>query len=253
MVLFIIMSEFSRSSEIEPEAEVIARGLGGWLKKEVGSSAVGRNQYLDDFEEFRSSLSLLYNNHNNSNAEKNRSHYNRLAQWTDGLTRYYEGFDSEQRDYALARQIFCAQMYLSGLFRAQCLMQASDQEDYYHRRLDGSFIGIDLEDTISARLDQSPAITPRLDEIAERTLMLNDKQQTYVEQLHLTGRDDAGRQTSPTVNTVLALQKEWVDLVVDYAVFAANERGGKLSAVPFLEPKSISDDPQVYYPFAGAA
>ena len=136
------MLEFAKDPEVEPTVELLADGLEYWLKKEIGSSLVGRNRYLDNFDSFRSNLQLPYDDRSNTNAEKNRSHYNRLAEWTNGYVELYDGFSTEQRDYATARQILCAQMYLSGLFRTQCFMEASDQNDYYQRRTDGQFIGI---------------------------------------------------------------------------------------------------------------
>lgn len=49
------------------------------------------------------------------------------------------------------------------------------------------------------------------------------------------------------------MQVSWLNLGVDYIVFAAEQRDGELGHVPFLEPKSISEDPRVYYPFAEMA
>jgi hypothetical protein len=246
------MSELKGRFEMEPTAEVIASELEGWLKREVDNSVTGRNKYLDDFSDFRNSLVLPYGDRSNTNAAKNRSHYDRTVNWTNGLLDFYEDFNPDQKDYAISRQIFCAQMSLSGLFRIQCLMQAADQDDYYRRRTGGSGVGIDLEKTVADRLKQLQSVehAMSLDDIAARTLEINDQQQAYVEELHETGQRYAGQDSSPAIDSGLVSQNRWAGLIVDYIVFASHRDDGDLASVPFLEPKSISDNPEVYYPFA---
>ncbi|HTB49330.1 MAG TPA: hypothetical protein VK712_04585 [Verrucomicrobiae bacterium] len=202
---------------------------------------------------------LPYEDPANANAAKNRSHHDRLVVWTRGLVENYDSFSAEQKDYALARQIFCAQMYLSGLFRVQCFMQATDQEDYYRCRTDGTCIGIDLKRAVTRGLKSTIGFIPESDgfdstqivlgEIAGQTLLRNENQSEYVKGLHVSGRYDIARESSATMDTVLRLQEGWTRDVVNYVAFAAQEHGGQLAYVPFLEPKSISDDPKVYHPF----
>jgi hypothetical protein len=246
------MSELEGWFEIEPTAEIIASELENWLKREVDNSVTGRNKYLDDFSGFRRSLVLPYGDRSNTNAAKNRSHYDRTVNWTSGLLEFYEDFNADQRDYAIARQIFCAQMSLSGLFRIQCLMQAADQDDYYRRRTGGNGTGIDLEESATDRLERLQPVERAmpLNDIAARTLEINDQQQAYVEELHETGQRYAGQDSSPAIDSGLVSQNRWAGLIVDYIVFASHRDDGDLASVPFLEPKSISDNPEIYYPFA---
>jgi hypothetical protein len=256
------MSEFPRNLELEPAAALLANGLSDWLRGEISNSTLGRNRYLDDFEKFRSDLALPYDDPHNTVAQKNRSHHNRLVQWTSLFLQAYGEATPKTKDELLANQMFCAQMYLSGLFRTQCFMQARDQADYYERRLGGDYIGIDLEQTVSNRLNHLFVATPppeqfdqqtsSVKELAYTTLALNEQQTHFIKTLYESGHLDAGQQESSTISDGMELQRSWVNLVVDYAVFAASEHDGKLSTVPFLEPKSISDDPQIYYPFAEA-
>lgn len=254
------MSEFDRGSETEPAVEVIAGSVEHWLKKEVGSSVMGRNRVLDDFRDWHRSLLLPYDDPGNVNARKNKNHHSQLINWTNGLVEYYDGLDQEQADYMLARQMFRAQMYLSGLFRVGCFMRATDQDDYYHRRMELERVGIDIDPraTITENLHRlygqapepnafEPVLT--LPELTSRTLELNEEQRNYVRELHVSGRHDVGKEESPTIDTIIDMEKKWIGHLVDHIAFVAGERGGQLSAVPFLEPKSISEDPQPYYPF----
>jgi hypothetical protein len=255
------MSERLLKPEVEPNVELIASGMEDWLKKEVGSSAMGRNAVLDNFKEWHASLLLPYDAPGNVNAGKNKGHYGRLINWTDGMVEGYDDFSQEEADYMLARQMFCAQMYLSGLFRVACFLQAKDQEDYYRRRMEQrDHVGLDIDSrqAITSRLyrlydyipDESfrPVLT--LSEVTSRTLELNDEQRDYVRELHISGKDDIGKEKSPTIDAIHNMEGKWVSHLVDYISFVASERGGQLAAVPFLEPKSISDDPQPYYPFS---
>ncbi len=250
--------------EFEPVATLIASGLSSWLMREVGSSTTGRNHFLDEFDDFRTQLSLPYEAPGNNDAEKNRSHFNRLEEWTTGLSDHYFDMRPEQKDYAMARQILCAQMYLSGLFRIQCHMQATDQDDYYRRRLEGAHTGIDLGAAVADRLPLLFGVNPpkpdggvssawlSFNELVGQTLTLNEVQRKFIKLLHATGVNDVGQEQSPTIAAGANLQKAWTGLVVDYIGYVAAERGN-LRAVPFLEPKSMTEDPQVYYPFAQAA
>ncbi len=256
------MSEFKDSLEFEPAVETVAAGIEYWLMKEVGSSVVGRNKVLDDFQDWHHSLLLDYDDPGNVNARKNKNHYSQLINWTNGLVEYYDDFRPDQIDYALARQMFRAQMYLSGLFRVSCFMKATDQEDYYQRRLEitRSSIDVDPKIEISRSLyrlydyipDEAAIFPPALTlpELTSRTLKLNDEQQAYVRELHISGRNDIGQEESSTLDAIANMENKWIGHLVDYISFIASERGGQLSAVPFLEPKSISEDPQPYYPFA---
>jgi hypothetical protein len=186
-----------------------------------------------------------------------------LADWTAGFEEHYDEFDAADNEYAIARQIFCGQMSLSGLFRAQCMLQATDQEDYYHRRIDGDCTGIDLESTVDKRLsglfggavpDAEDFGKPRifLPELVRQTKDANRRQLRNMQYLHEAGRHHMSQQHSPVIEKLIDLQVFWTNLIVNYIGFAAGERDGQLGFVPFLEPKSISDDPQVYYPFMDA-
>ncbi|MGC1176533.1 MAG: hypothetical protein WA843_00520 [Candidatus Saccharimonadales bacterium] len=254
------MSELVRTPEGEQAYVIIAQGLQYWLMKEVGSSTVDHNKVLDEFDRFRADLLLPYEDNRNTNASKNRSHFSQYIDWTNGFAEHYDKFDAEQKDYATARQMFRPQMYLSGLFRVQCMMQARDQGDYYRRRLEGDYTGVALDSIVDWRLRELLGVTPApekfkspnmtLEELTTQTLTMNERQHEYGKALHRTGHLNAGKVTSPTIDSIFVLQRDWTNLITDYIVFAAAERDGKLAAVPFLAPKSITQNPGVYYPFA---
>ncbi len=60
---------------------------------------------------------------------------------------------------------------------------------------------------------------------------------------------DLGQTESPSVIKLRATQELWCGVVTDSILMAAGYRQGDLAAVPFLEPKSISHEHQIQYPF----
>jgi hypothetical protein len=67
--------------------------------------------------------------------------------------------------------------------------------------------------------------------------------------LRAASGEDFGLEESPALASIRAGERLWTEFAADLIVYARQVRGGNLAAVPLLEAKSISDEPQVYYPF----
>lgn len=250
--MFIMPESIDISPEVLKLSETVSVALSNWLQEEVASSVVGKNQVLDDYTGFYNSLLKPSTDPNNVNYGKALSHFNRLRLWTD---QFANMVDSDQ---ATARQLFCVQMFMSGLFRTQCMLEATDQEDYYQRRMSGKAVGVDLSTVIAEQMqtrsgtlkdhvDFSSA-TPNLAELVELTDQTNETHKALIQKLH--DRDNSTSNVDlPMIEDIKTMQVAWAELAVDYILFAAHERGDQLAPVPFWEPKSISENPAIYYPF----
>jgi hypothetical protein len=243
------MSESLRvSCELSPN-EAIARAIHYWLAEEIQSSGSSKNAVLDNFYTARKSFMLRADDQGNKNIGKNDGHYNRLKLWTSQFE------ENSTDDYLTARQLFCAQMYLSGMFRLECFVVSNDEAEYRFRRFGGQVLGVDLRKSIAGRFSESNTV--ELSRLADATNAANDQTYFTLRTLH-----DRNRRSDTLFNYVRflntrgdwfkelsSLQNTWLDLSVDYISYAAQARGKDLSKVPFLEPKSISENPQIYYPF----
>jgi hypothetical protein len=241
------------TAEFDPRA--IAKAMNDWLQAEIESSMEGRNAILDDWEQFQRDLRLPFDDPHNQNAGKTKSHYNRLLQWTLASEQYP---DLLQDDYYLARQMFCAQMFVSGAYRRQCFLQAHDADDYALRRRSMGPVGINLQDTVAQRLSDYSSGDPFLTlpykntpeaHLTEETMQTNDGGLQISKEVHDMALADAGHEESRSISLLRLSQDLWTQLTVDYIAFIAQQRGGQLAEVPFLQPKSISDSPEVRYPF----
>jgi hypothetical protein len=243
------MPEIARGTQEFTPDKAIASAMREWLKAEIDSSGAGRNAVLDDFYNARKYFTLRSDDPANKNTLKNDGHYNRLKIWTPQFA------ENSMHDYLTARQLFCAQMYLSGMFRSECFVTSRGEEEYRFRRFGGHGIGIDLEKRTVDRLASNKPV--ELDELIGRTDEANEQTNAIIRELHnrnrragtlfnyikfINSRDD-------WLQALSLLQETWLDVSIDYITYAAEVRGNDLSKVPFLEPKSISDNPQIYYPF----
>lgn len=251
------MSELNMDAvEFIPVQETAER-LETWLSEEVVSSGEGRNSILDDWGLYQEGLEKPFHEPSNAFAGKARGHYDRLRNWTLGFE-----LDSGllHDEYYMARQKFCAQIEISGAFRRQCFVESWDPGEYKTRRFEHGPAGIDLEKCIAERLDEYTAWKQLIPGAAfqqnpaarliANTNKVNDEYLQIVETVQGIAIRDAGQENSAAANYLKRAQKIWTGLFVDYTMFDINVTGTPLEKIAFLEPKSISDDPQVYYPFS---
>ncbi|HEX7632923.1 MAG TPA: hypothetical protein VF401_01205 [Candidatus Saccharimonadales bacterium] len=238
--------------EFEPITAIMA-AMQSWLQAEIENSSQGRNAILDDWDRYTTDLYLPYDSSENQKTGKHRSHYNRLVEWTVAAEQDPVLLTNE---YWLARQLWCAQMFISGAYREQCFAQAVSPADYQNRRQNQGPVDIDIGTIANARWQANlPGgvykNTPWAG-LMDRTLQTNDDWRDIVQLTHERGLQDRGKEDSTSVKLYKTGQRIWTELAVDYILFAAHQLESPIAEVLFLEPKSITEDPQLYNPFTTA-
>lgn len=241
------------SNPVRDSAANISEAFSQWLRDEVASSSSEGdvNVYLDEFNTAREGLRGGWDHPKNFTARKLESHLTRLPLWWEAYT-----LDPSD-DYQSARFLFNSLMQVSGCYRNQCYMEAKDADDYKERRLKA--VGIYLGTTVLHRLMDT---VPASGSFAEADITLEELDKVRVE-VSEAGEEavrkvckrtvagfDFGVPDSMSAKFMMEAQHAWLNLSSDSVVFAAKIRGGELAAVPFLEAKSISEEPQVIYPIA---
>jgi hypothetical protein len=235
--------------ETMPPHEAIAAVMHGWLAEEIRGSKENKdrknkNSVLDDWDTFIQ-----------NGLAKAKNHYDRLKLRTSQFQAM------ESYDKFIALQIFDTQMGMSGAFRTQCRVMAVDHQDYLAKRYGNSPLKIDIGKQINKRLDRHFGRMPS----AEDLRMARVLPETLISQTHATNqlrlstiekisRDEDFDLPLNKVNystRLERLQNAWMNLGVDYIVYAAQQRGGDLASVPMMQPKSITDA-EIYYPFANS-
>lgn len=242
-IIKLIMSENAPPIAEQPSF-VIATAFTGWLDAEVRNSGEGGNAILNDYPGFVEALSLDYFDNSNVPAGKSRSHYDRLKLWTEET---FPGHSSD--DEVIARQLFGVLMGLSGAFRTQCLLISSSQNSYMNYRNGPNPLGLDVKGQVQQRLQQRFGKQPDLNDLKKPVVTETE----LIEDTHIT--NGLRRQTEQELfsqkrmftmrkvlnaSRLLHVRREWLNLGVDYMLFAAQTRNGDLAQVPFLEPKTIT-------------
>ncbi|MBX4197252.1 hypothetical protein KW801_01700 [Candidatus Saccharibacteria bacterium] len=236
-------------NELNTSSERIAAATYEWLKAEINNSAEDRNSYLDNFDLMRSKLCLGYEDDDNWSAKKDRDHIGRLPILYEG---FVAGIGTPDADITAARMLLAPLMFLSGNYRVQSYIQAKDQQSYLSRR--GKVIDIDLEGAIYSRLAD---ILPNDGDFTKAWITvegLNRRMeiaahigQTAMREVHGRLQDglDFGQPHSFSVHKLKDSQYSWAGFAADVASLAAKLRDGELDAVPYPEPKSITDQQRV--------
>lgn len=241
-------------------SEVIVQGIDWWLREEVRESNAGRNVVLDDFSGMRESY-LQNSGSNSMDAAKITSHFGRFNLLVNNVDA--EGL---QRDFVAGKIIHHALMFVSGGFRTQCFLQAANQAEYEVLRFGrnsepNGAAGVWIKDAVEATLGKDYVATPpqtlNIAQVLEESSKVNER--IFENQLGIYGwlksHPDHARsglqEDSYPVELALDSQKAGLVLAISHIAVAASLREGKLSRVPVLEPKSISDvSSQPIYPFA---
>jgi hypothetical protein len=243
--------------------EIAGRKISGtfynWFVSEVTSSGID-NTFLDDYTGLRDHLGTDYESDDNWSALKQRGHLDRMDK------KLWPLFESDpQNDEFSAQVLFGAMMLTSGAYRLQSNLQSKTAEEYLSRRKRA--IGINLQRTVT---DHLATVLPASGNFSHANISVDSYNSPSLEQskedvIHKIGEasikfvvqrvnqeQDLGVENSPSVNVLLEAQKGWVEFATDCVTVAAKLRRGELSAVPFLEPKSISakPPPKLFYPLS---
>lgn len=238
--------------EIPGTVDIVNNGFYDWLRAEVQTSRVERNRVLDEFDKAIEGLEGGWEHPYNFTARKAESHTDRLGPW-------FEAFTLEpDDDFQAARIIFAGLMQISGGYRNQCYVEASDAADYIKRREKG--VGIDLRQPISARLHinlkgaadflDARMTLEQLDERRRSIETIGIKvTQSMAELVRLDKDNEIKRYRTRATLEAQTAQFSWAAFTTDALTLVAKMRGG-LAGVPLLEPRSISDQSGItYYPF----
>lgn len=243
-------------------SETIASAFNDWLEAEVRSSGVEVNTYLDEYNQAIRGLRGGWDHPDNFTVHKHESHVDvRLPQaWETFIMSLEPDMAQEDKDYQSAWLLFTPLMQVSGSWRNQCYVQASDASDYLVRR-HSQANGIDTEAVVATRLK---VWLPSPDNFADANLTV-DELGRQLKNTSVTGRKalervvertvlgyDFGEEESVSTHNMQVAQEAWTAFSTDCVILAAKLRKGELAAVPFLEPKSISatPPPKVIYPLA---
>jgi hypothetical protein len=228
---------------VEFPATQIAEAVDTWIDTEAIVSSTSRNSFLDDFTSSRIQLGLALDNPRNFVAQKHISHHNRQRFWGEAM------IAEPAHDFLVARHTFNALMQISGGMKRIYHTSAISADDYMRRKLSGSGTAINTTEAVEATL-RSQTLPITAAEANIQALEQFEAAEAMLEQLRTRIPEDLGRDSSPAIDLLKDVQVGWIHVVTSGIIMAAGYRNGELERVPFLEAKSISDDPQVYYPFA---
>jgi hypothetical protein len=241
------------TAELDPAP--IAGALEDWLQAEIESSMRGKNAYLDDWKQWQEDSKLAFEDGKNQDAGKARSHFDRLQNWTLDTEQNWDFWHDE---YWLARQMFCAQMFISGAYRKQCFIEAADQEDYLRRRKEQGPAGINILDLVDRRLKEYysgnafpeyPHTTFPQPKLLEKTLRINNVSLEVSKDAHNMHIDNSETNDRHVLKLLQIVQNHWAKLFVDYMFYTAQMQAIFKEEIALLEPKSMSENPKMYYPF----
>lgn len=236
-------------AELQP-TEVITHALSDWLHTEIENSRHNNNAVLNEYDKsFRKSLLHPYGDSSSPNTQKAISHINRLEKFTDEL------FAVDDNDEASSLLFFGIMMGLSGATREQCFVIARNQTSYMNHRYGSNPLGLNVSSHVNERLRVLFGKQPDTSDLQYPTVTKDQIIANSHEINHM--RDKLGRhqyrcKDIPDIQKPflavrwLELRKAWLDLAVDYTVYAAQRRGGDLSKVPMREAKTIATAELVY-------
>lgn len=236
------------------EVDRASAAIDNWLRQEVIESRDGRNKVLDTYVERRAGFADRTSMAAVADLQKSSGHftrYNRLLSLVDEAT-------LRDEDYVVAKLIHHSLMFVSGGFRLEATLRAGTQAEYEELR----FGGLDKPNGAT-----SGAIDACVSSIFDDELDL----QTYVEMNHELNEDirannlsiyawfrdnprrayDALAVDDEPVEAMQYTQNSGLLLAASHIAIAASLRNSDLSAIPFLEPKSITDtSPTPIYPIS---
>jgi hypothetical protein len=225
----------------------VSSGIDWWLREEVKESHQGRNRFLDDFDGMRASY-LTGSEGYDMDVAKATGHYDRFRVLAESV-RPTDSPDENDK-YKIGKVIHHALMFVSGGFRMQAFLQARSQTEYEHNRYDrvDEFNGatsVDLPQAVGRLLLESDGITA-FNDLKEYNLQHSDD--IYKRRLEMYAwfsrnperAEDALASQDLPIEIALETQQHGLAIAVGQIAFFGRRLGG-VEAVPFLEPKSISD------------
>lgn len=224
---------------IREDANVVAQAISEWCLERAHPPS-GANTYHNDIEHFFPGLDQPFGPGNPVSA-KVFSHYNRLNTFTEAY------LQDPTNDFQTARVVFNALTQLSTARSSQQWVRSEGSQDKYNEIMTkrhplGIVIGRNVLKRI-VHLQNQPTTTESVFEQTKQAFELSlDRLKLFIQ----LGKKHPG----DAALLARANQSAWLNVVVDHIDLFAKERGS-LEQVPFLEPRSISEQnaSNVHYPF----
>jgi hypothetical protein len=228
-----------------------------WLAAEVASSSdpANVNAILNDYSAAIQGLEGGFKHPNNFTWNKHDGHMGRLEQDYDEFI----GSSPEKAEFnkLAARIVFYSFMEISGRFRNQCYAEAKDSEDYLKKRRKA--VGVSISNMVRNRLTD---LIPMGGDFTDARISAEGLKPKV---LHVIGRSDDAIERfcgwfaedkdsrSPDYHPgqeMICEQYRWLNLAIDSLILITKCKDGRLPEVPFMEPRSISEQSgQLWHPF----
>lgn len=219
----------------------IASGVESWVQQELDLASQTVNRLYNDYDSIIEGFGFPVEDPRNTAASKALSHTGRFM--NTGV--WYTPFESEPQDEgAAAKMLFACLMRVSGARKNVGYTHCSDQEAFDEFIRDGRNFS-------SARLiiaQEMAQVSDPLD--FSRLRKINDRTIETHEQLFCRIRLEGGSFSPDARAAAKEFEQDTLRTLTNYVMFSAAARNGDIANVPALEPKSISLDPEIIYPFA---
>jgi hypothetical protein len=212
---------------------VVGTAVHHWLEVEASNSTFDRNKPLDNLEYGRQSLI-------DRDDPKMNGHLSRMNLW---LGEYDKGeMSSSAEEMLSSRLTFGALMFLSGAYRRQRYLQASDQDDYYRRKLEWYHPGgIVIPEHLAQSLRSLADFDVSEKDIKRQGKNSMDVAEERLEVIYRRAPEDFGIEQSASVDAVRQEQTGWLAFLGTVLTHASRSQETPTLEIPILEPKSISE------------
>lgn len=245
-----------------PETEVNGPTIGdevgsvikNWLWLERYLSTTSRNSYLDNLVSAQGCLKLSQQDPANFIARKALGHLDRLKHFKLALETAYD--DPDHTDLKMeqqeARLLFGLLMRASGCYLNQLVIQSSSQTSFNKRKA-AQPSGVNIIELAHRKLDDELLWeNSSLEDVCQSIDQASDLERQAMAELYdnQLAIKHLGQEQSPAVDLLKEVQAAWINCALQFIKHQAWTKKHHLLRIPFLEPKSISDDPEIFYPFS---
>jgi hypothetical protein len=236
--------------------EAITQATYDWLEAEVAtsSSPTDVNIVLNDYNAAIRGLRGGFEHDENFTWKKHQGHMDRLV--LDYALFSSTSPDDKNFDRLAGKVMFDGLMEISGTYRNQCYTEAVGSHDYLNRRR--KVIGIGIATCVHNRLTDLIPVNGDFTDARISTSGLGLQMEKTIEMGEETIKKlcsrvalglDLGESGSRSAEKMIEAQYGWLKFTLDSLILVTKLKGGNLQAVPFLEPRSITEQSgKLHYP-----
>lgn len=213
-----------------------AEAVQWWLEKEAANSTFNANSSLDDLDGMRQSLV-------DGQDPKIGGHISRMQLWLgDYDDDRFEYLSTDEKEATVSRVAFGALMFLSGNYRRQRILQSTDRDDYFRRKLEWVYPhGIDIKDFISERLRQDRQSGVSCEDVKNQGHQSLKTTEEALEVIYANVPRDFGLELSSSVLAIRQEEHNWLTFLSKVLTHGSTSLGIPIESVPILEPKTITE------------